>query len=103
MSDRPTRKDRPGTGKTAAPRTASTRSAGAKAAGEPPLAKGTRVTGKSRDRLQSQLKKQYEAGASIRSLAQSTGRSYGFIHNVLVESDVQLRSRGGANRRKAAS
>lgn len=65
------------------------------------LSKGTRVTGKSRDRLQSQLKKQYEAGASIRSLARSTGRSYGFIHNVLVESHVQLRGRGGANRRKA--
>ncbi|MFF0544174.1 helix-turn-helix domain-containing protein [Nocardia thailandica] len=64
------------------------------------LGKGTRVTGKSRDRLQSQLKKQYEAGASIRSLARSTGRSYGFIHNVLVESHVQLRGRGGANRRK---
>ncbi|WP_280484775.1 helix-turn-helix domain-containing protein [Nocardia cyriacigeorgica] len=69
--------------------------------GETTLGKGTRVTGKSRDRLQSQLKKQYEAGASIRSLARATGRSYGFIHNVLVESHVQLRSRGGANRRKA--
>ncbi len=65
------------------------------------LGKGTRVTGKSRDRLQTQLKKQYEAGASIRSLARATGRSYGFIHNVLTESHVQLRSRGGANRRKA--
>lgn len=99
MSDRPTRNDRPGTGKTAAARTP-----GAKpGSGDAPLAKGTRVTGKSRDRLQSQLKKQYEAGASIRSLAEATGRSYGFIHNVLVESDVQLRSRGGANRRKATS
>ncbi|MFC6012336.1 helix-turn-helix domain-containing protein [Nocardia lasii] len=64
------------------------------------LGKGTRVTGKSRDRLQTQLKKQYEAGASIRTLARSTGRSYGFIHNVLVESHVELRGRGGANRRK---
>ncbi|MEU1204108.1 helix-turn-helix domain-containing protein [Nocardia sp. NPDC056611] len=71
------------------------------AQGKAVLGKGTRVTGKSRDRLQSQLKKQYEAGASIRSLARETGRSYGFIHNVLVESHVQLRSRGGANRRKA--
>ena len=51
------------------------------------IPKGTRVTGKSRDRLQGQLKRQYEAGASIRSLAQATGRSYGFIHNVLVEAD----------------
>ncbi len=67
------------------------------------LPKGARVTGKSRDKLQTQLKKQYEAGASIRSLATSTGRSYGFVHNVLVESHAQLRSRGGANRRKAMS
>lgn len=64
-------------------------------------AKGTRVTGESRDRLQAHLKERYEAGASIRSLAQETGRSYGFVHNVLVESDVVLRHRGGANRRKA--
>lgn len=73
------------------------------AQGKSMLGKGTRVTGKSRDRLQTQLKKQYEAGASIRSLARETGRSYGFIHNVLVESHVQLRNRGGANRRKAVS
>ncbi|MBJ8345400.1 helix-turn-helix domain-containing protein [Antrihabitans sp. YC2-6] len=67
------------------------------------LPKGARVTGKSRDKLQTQLKRQYEAGASIRSLAQATGRSYGFIHNVLVESKAQLRGRGGANRRKAVT
>ncbi|KAF0847356.1 helix-turn-helix domain-containing protein [Nocardia caishijiensis] len=77
------------------------RSAKATSTGKAALGKGTRVTGKSRDRLQTQLKKQYEAGASIRSLARATGRSYGFIHNVLVESHVELRGRGGANRRKA--
>ena len=66
------------------------------------LSKGARVTGRTRDKLQNQLKRQYEAGASIRSLARTTGRSYGFVHNVLVESHVQLRSRGGANRRKLA-
>ena len=66
------------------------------------LSKGARVTGRSRDKLQHQLKRQYEAGASIRSLARATGRSYGFVHNVLVEAHVQLRGRGGANRRKLA-
>jgi len=64
-------------------------------------AKGTRITGDSRDRLQSTLKKQYEAGASIRSLAESTGRSYGFVHRVLEESGTVLRSRGGPNRQRA--
>ena len=66
------------------------------------ITKGVRVTGSMRDKLQDALKSEYEAGASIRSLAKSTGRSYGFIHNVLVESDVQMRGRGGPNRRKAS-
>lgn len=65
------------------------------------FAKGTRVTGESRSRLQEELKRRYEAGASIRTLAQETGRSYGFVHNVLVESHVRLRGRGGPNRRRA--
>ncbi|MFD6856799.1 helix-turn-helix domain-containing protein [Rhodococcus sp. NPDC060086] len=70
--------------------------------GQPSYAKGARVTGESRDRLQAELKRRYEAGASIRTLAQETGRSYGFVHNVLVESQVRLRGRGGPNRRRAA-
>ncbi len=37
------------------------------------LTKGTRVTGESRDRLQAELKRRYEAGASIRTLAQEQG------------------------------
>jgi len=64
--------------------------------------KGARITGDSRDRLQSSLKEQYEAGASIRSLAVRTGRSYGFVHKVLGESGTVLRSRGGPNRKPAA-
>ncbi|MBO0840256.1 MAG: transcriptional regulator [Sciscionella sp.] len=64
------------------------------------LKKGARITGHSRDKLASDLKKKYEKGASIRSLAESTGRSYGFVHRVLCESGVQLRGRGGATRAK---
>lgn len=71
--------------------------------GQTTFAKGTRITGDSRDRLQEELKRRYEAGASIRTLASETGRSYGFVHNVLVESHVRLRGRGGPNRRKAAT
>lgn len=71
--------------------------------GETTYAKGARVTGESRDRLQEDLKRRYEEGASIRMLAQETGRSYGFVHNVLVESQVRLRGRGGPNRRRAAA
>ncbi|KZF13115.1 MAG: helix-turn-helix domain-containing protein [Rhodococcus sp. (in: high G+C Gram-positive bacteria)] len=67
----------------------------------PSYVKGARITGDSRDRLQSTLKELYEAGASIRSLADRTGRSYGFVHKVLAESGTVLRSRGGPNRKKA--
>lgn len=64
------------------------------------LKKGARITGNTRDKLASDLKKKYEKGASIRTLAESTGRSYGFVHRVLCESGVQLRGRGGATTRK---
>jgi hypothetical protein len=64
------------------------------------LKKGMRITGTARDKLAADLKKKYEKGASIRALAESTGRSYGFVHRVLSESGVTLRGRGGATRTK---
>jgi len=65
------------------------------------LKKGTRVTGADRTKLASDLKKRYDAGESIRSLAAATGRSYGFVHRILSETGVALRGRGGATRGKA--
>jgi hypothetical protein len=62
------------------------------------LKKGARVTGGDRQKLASDLKKKYVGGASIRSLAAETNRSYGFVHRMLTESGVQLRGRGGATR-----
>lgn len=62
------------------------------------LKKGVRITGAQRDELANDLKKKYEKGASIRALAAQTGRSYGFVHRVLIETGVQLRGRGGPNR-----
>ena len=67
----------------------------------PPLKKGRRITGTERDQLTSKLRKQYDKGVSIRALAKETGRSYGFVHRLLVESGTTLRGRGGANRRPA--
>ena len=64
------------------------------------LKKGARITGATRDKLAADLKKKYEKGASIRTLADSTGRSYGFVHRVLSESGVSLCGRGGATRTK---
>ncbi len=62
------------------------------------IKKGARLTGADRDKVASQLVKKYESGSSIRALAEETGRSYGFVHRVLSESDVTLRGRGGATR-----
>lgn len=63
------------------------------------LAKGTRVTGNERSQLATELRRRYDEGESIRSLAAATGRSYGFIHRILIESGANLRGRGGATRR----
>ena len=67
------------------------------------IKKGARLTGAERDVLAARLVRQYEAGASIRALAEDTGRSYGFVHRVLSESEVTLRGRGGATRGRTAS
>lgn len=64
------------------------------------LKKGARITGPDRAKLAGDVKKQYEKGRSIRELADSHGRSYGFIHRLLSENAVSLRGRGGATRAK---
>jgi predicted transcriptional regulator len=65
------------------------------------LKKGARITGSERTKLANELKRSYEKGKSIRELAESHNRSYGFVHRVLSESGVNLRGRGGATRGKA--
>lgn len=67
------------------------------------LKKGARITGSERDKLAAELKARYAKGESIRALAESSGRSYGFIHRVLSESGVTLRGRGGATRGRAST
>jgi hypothetical protein len=60
------------------------------------LGKGKRITGEERGTVASLICEQYAGGQSIRQIAASTGRSYGFVHGVLRESGVTLRGRGGA-------
>jgi predicted transcriptional regulator len=67
------------------------------------LKKGARITGSDRAKLSSEIKAQYRKGASIRQLAESHGRSYGFMHRMLSEAGVELRQRGGRTRIKPAS
>ena len=67
-------------------------------AGTADLGKGKRITGGDRTTLADELRQRYDGGESIRSLATSTNRSYGFVHRLLSESGATLRGRGGANR-----
>jgi len=56
---------------------------------------------KTREQTLHELRNAYEGGASIRNLAATTGRSYGSIHSMLLESGTTLRGRGGPNRTSA--
>ncbi|MEU2878109.1 helix-turn-helix domain-containing protein [Streptomyces sp. NPDC007070] len=57
--------------------------------------KGKQITGTARAELAREMRKQYEQGMSIRAIAEEHGRSYGFVHRVLTETEVPLRARGG--------
>jgi hypothetical protein len=72
--------------------------ADASSAGQGALIKGARITGDQRTSLAQSFGERYAGGESIRSIAQDTGRSYGFVHGVLKESGATLRGRGGATR-----
>lgn len=51
--------------------------------------------GPTRDEVRAEVARRYTAGETVRSIATDLGRSYGFVHRLLVESrDVTLRSRG---------
>ncbi len=64
--------------------------------------KGARITGTDRSTLSADVCHRYQSGESIRSLAASSGRSYGFVHGLLIEAQVPLRGRGGATRRRGS-
>lgn len=63
------------------------------------LRKGARITGDARSALTAGIVQKYQQGASIRALADSIGRSYGFVHRLLRDAGVDFRARGGATRR----
>ncbi|MQA06314.1 MAG: hypothetical protein GEV07_27555 [Streptosporangiales bacterium] len=65
--------------------------------------KGMRISGADREQITAEIRRRYENGESIRSIAAAVQRSYGFVNRVLHESGVTLRSRGGATRRRAGA
>lgn len=72
----------------------------ARATAKTALKKGVRITGASRDSVTAKVRQRYQSGESIRSMAADLGRSYGFVHRILVDAKVPLRGRGGATRGK---
>ncbi|MBC7272252.1 helix-turn-helix domain-containing protein [Streptomyces albogriseolus] len=63
------------------------------------LGSRVQIKGPARKKLGADLKKAYDKGASIRTLAEGCGRSYGFVHRLLTEAGTTLRMRGGPNGR----
>ncbi len=57
--------------------------------------RGVKLTGERRVAARRDFAARYQAGESIRSLAAGSGRSYGFVHRILTEAGVPLRTRGG--------
>ncbi|MFB7512865.1 helix-turn-helix domain-containing protein [Streptomyces sp. NPDC056144] len=48
-----------------------------------------------RNHAAADLRRRYDADASIRDLMNLTGRSCGFVHRLLIEAGTPLRPRGG--------
>jgi hypothetical protein len=59
-----------------------------------------KVLGEQRDTLRTQVVARYGRNESIRDIAAGLGRSYGFVHTLLGEADVEMRSRGGKRRQR---
>jgi len=67
---------------------------------QPPqrLPKGRQIVGQERIALTKDFVARYGEGESIRAIARSTGRSYGFARRVLIAGGASLRTRGGPHR-----
>lgn len=63
------------------------------------IPRGVQVRGKDRARLVKEIGRRYKRGEPLRALAASTGRSYGFVYRLVIESGQVMRPRGGARRR----
>jgi hypothetical protein len=58
-----------------------------------------KIVGQHRVEAREDISARYMSGESIRSLANESGRSYGFIHRLLVEAGMKLRRRGAPKRK----
>ncbi|MFE2967519.1 helix-turn-helix domain-containing protein [Streptomyces sp. NPDC059340] len=53
------------------------------------------LQGAERRRVAAELAEKYKAGATIKAIAEEVGRSYGNVHQLLVEAEVDFRLSGG--------
>jgi hypothetical protein len=60
--------------------------------------KHAHVRGEERRQVADDFAARYTRGESIRNLAASSNRSYGFVHRILSQSGVTFRGRGNVNR-----
>ena len=67
-----------------------------------PSPKSKRVLGEARAAMIAEVEARYRAGASIREIAKHYERSYGWVHGLVIDAGVTVRSRGG-NTRSATS
>jgi hypothetical protein len=65
------------------------------------LSKRAHITGTPRRHLGVALRRAYDQGVPIRLLADTCGRSYGFVRLLLIEADAALSPRGGRNLEQA--
>lgn len=65
---------------------------------DPALKPGARITGEDREKMSEDVVRLYRRGMSVRDIAKTLGRSYGFVHRLLGEQDEPVRSRGGDTR-----
>lgn len=63
---------------------------------------GTQLTGDARTTARKKAAELYAQGCTIASVADQLGRSYGGTRVLLLEAGVQLRGRGGGNRKAGA-
>ncbi|SDL73964.1 hypothetical protein SAMN05421874_12851 [Nonomuraea maritima] len=62
------------------------------------LRPNVRIVGAERAQAAQAVALRYRSGESIRAIALSIGRSYGFVHQLLEEAGAELRHRGGDTR-----
>lgn len=66
-------------------------------------ARNPRLKGEAREKEALRLQDRYYAGSSVRNLVESSGWSFGTVHNLLAEVDTVMRKQGGQPRLRPAA